>query len=305
MSLFAESLLDPLPSLPRVRGQYQFHSPLRNLTWFAVGGPAEILFKPKDLDDLVSFLKQNTLPLFVLGAGSNIIVRDGGIKGVTIRLTKDFVKIQVKESVVEVGAGCLDRTLALTCQSYGLGGLEFFIGIPGTVGGALAMNAGAYGVETKDRLLWVEAVSFDGEVHRLAPDEMGFGYRKCSIPKDWIFTKAAFCVTPTPLEQIQRTMHAILERRQETQPVKGRTGGSTFKNPRDHSAWKLIDEAGCRCMMNGDAVISEKHCNFMLNLGNASAKDLEELGERVRQSVLEKSGVDLEWEILRVGEFFA
>ncbi len=290
--------------LPKVRGRYQYDVLLKSLTWFSVGGPASILFKPKDLDDLIFFLKSNTLPIFTLGAGSNIIIRDGGIRGITLRLIGDFSQIVVKDHIVEVGAGCLDRTLALTCQSHGLSGLEFFISIPGTIGGALAMNAGAYGVETKDRLLWAEAVTPNGEIHRLSADEMGFGYRKCSVPKDWIFTKAAFYTTQAPQEEIQRRMQDILERRQETQPVKGRTGGSTFKNPENDSAWKLIDEAGCRGLMQGDAVISEKHCNFMMNLGNASAKDLEDLGDKVRQRVLETSGVTLDWEILRVGEYY-
>ncbi|MBX9977780.1 MAG: UDP-N-acetylmuramate dehydrogenase [Alphaproteobacteria bacterium] len=298
--------------LPPVRGRYQLNIPLKKLTWFAVGGPAEILFKPKDLDDLIFFLKENalrsahgkeTLPIFTLGAGSNIIVRDNGIKGVTLRLTGDFSEIQIRDNIVEVGSGCLDRTLALTCQSHGLGGLEFFIGIPGTIGGALAMNAGAYGSETKDRLLWAEAIAPDGTLHRLSPDDMEFRYRHCSIPKDWIFVKAAFYTTPTPPEEIQRTLHTILERRQETQPVKGRTGGSTFKNPIPQAAWELIDQAGCRGMMVGDAMMSEKHCNFMLNLGNASAKNLEDLGEKVRHDVLKNTGIDLVWEILRVGEF--
>ena len=291
------------PTFPLVRGRYQRDSLLKNLTWFAVGGAADILFKPKDVDDLVFFLKNNTSPVFTLGAGSNIIVRDGGIRGVTLRLSGDFTKIQIHDNhTVEVGAGCLDRTLALTCQSHGLSGLEFFIGIPGTIGGALAMNAGAYGFETCDSLLWAEVVMPTGEILRLHPKEMRYSYRSCGLPKDWIFTKACFQVTASSPLSIQQTMQDILTKRQETQPTKGRTGGSTFKNPTNHSAWKLIHEAGCRGMIVGDAMISEKHCNFMLNLGNASSKDLETLGEKVRQEVLQHSDISLEWEILRVGE---
>lgn len=289
--------------LPLVRGRYQFHTPLKNFTWFAVGGPTDVLFKPKDVDDLILFLKHNTAPLFTLGAGSNIIMRDGGIRGVVLRLSGDFSAIHIQDDhTVEVGAGCLDRTFALTCQSHGLSGMEFFISIPGTIGGALAMNAGAYGHETCDHLLWAEVVTSKGELLRLHPKEMGYSYRHCGLPKDWIFTKACFQVTPSLPTSIQQTMQDILIRRQETQPTKGRTGGSTFKNPTDYSAWKLIDEAGCRGMMVGDAMMSEKHCNFMLNLGNASSHDLEALGEKVRQEVLQHSGISLDWEILRVGE---
>jgi len=314
--LFVSSVDFDAPDLPIVRGRYHFDASLKNLTWFSVGGAADILFKPKDTEDLSDFLKTNTkdhqYPVFVLGAGSNIIVRDGGVRGVVIRLAgSSFSGIHIEDNIIEVGAGALDRTVSLTCQSHGLGGLEFFIGIPGTIGGALAMNAGAYGFETKDRLLWAEAISPDGQIHRLTPKDMGFSYRHCSIPKDWIFTKAAFLADKEDPSVIQDRLTDILARRQATQPVKGRTGGSTFKNPSqdvsDSSvsqarAWELIDAAGCRGMMVGDAMMSELHCNFMMNLGNASAQDLEELGERVRRSVFDTTGVQLSWEILRVGE---
>lgn len=291
-----------LAALPPVRGRYLFEADLSKLTWFGVGGPAEILFKPKDLRDLCEFLSVNTHPVFTLGAGSNIIVRDGGIKGVTIRLTGPFAEIKIDGEFIEVGAGCLDRTVAMTCQQQGLSGLEFFISVPGTIGGALRMNAGAYGYETKDRLVWAEAVRPDGEVVQISASEMGMSYRHCGVPDDWIFTRALFhCERDTP-ENIQARLQDILEKRQATQPTKGRTGGSTFKNPGPLSAWKLIDEAGCRGMTLGDAIMSEKHCNFMLNMGNASAQDLEDLGERVRKTVKESTGVELQWEIKRVGE---
>jgi UDP-N-acetylmuramate dehydrogenase len=288
--------------LPPVRGRYVRHAPLALLTWFGVGGCADILFKPKDADDLADFLKQNTLPVWTLGAGSNVIIRDGGVRGVTIRLGSPFAKIKVEGSEVEVGAGCLDRTMALTCAEHGLSGLEFLISIPGTIGGALRMNAGAYGVETKDRLLWAEAITPCGELVRLTPLEMSMTYRHCAIDPTWIFTRACFVCEKKDSHVIEKRLTEILEMRQATQPVKGRTGGSTFKNPASHKAWELIDQAGCRGMRIGDAVMSEKHCNFMMNEGQASAKDLETLGEQVRTQVLTKTGISLEWEIKRLGE---
>ncbi len=319
MTFLQSAIIMDEPSFPLLctRGRYQFDVPLKALTWFSVGGPAEIIYKPKDSEDLADFLKKNAntykYPVFVLGAGSNIIVRDGGVKGVVIRLVgASFASIHIEGDVVEVGAGVLDRTLALTCQSYGLGGLEFFIGVPGTIGGALAMNAGAYAAETKDRLSWAEAVSPDGQIHRLTPEEMGFAYRTCAIPSDWIFTRAAFQTTKEDPSVIQGRMTDILARRQATQPVKGRTGGSTFKNPHDEEtyladptkkrAWQLIDAAGCRGMVHGDAMMSELHCNFMMNMGNANARELEELGEQVKKSVFDTTGETLFWEIRCVGE---
>lgn len=293
-----------LSDLPPVRGRYHEHAPLKNMTWFAVGGPAELLFKPKDISDLGVFLKKaSTLPLTILGAGSNVIVRDGGISGITLKLGRGFSTLDVYDRHIEVGAGCLDRTLALTCQAHGLSGLEFLIGIPGSVGGALAMNAGAHGVETADRLLWAEAYAPDGSYHRLLPQDIGFDYRTCRIPNGWIFTKAALRVSPSTPERVEKRLRDILQDRQNAQPTHGKTGGSTFKNPQSRSAWKLIDEAGCRGMTEGGAMISEKHCNFMLNLGHACAQDLETLGENVRKKVLHTSGIDLIWEIKRLGQY--
>lgn len=289
-------------ALPSVRGRYIYNAPLAPLTWFQVGGCADVLFKPKDRDDLAHFLKQNTLPVWTLGAGSNVIIRDGGVRGVTLRVGSPFAHIHIEGNEVEVGAGCLDRTLALTCVQQGLGGLEFFISIPGTIGGALRMNAGAYGIETKDYLMWAEALTPSGECVRLTPSEMNMTYRHTSIDPTWIFTKARFrCEREDPLV-IQKRLDEILAMRQATQPTKGRTGGSTFKNPLPQRAWELIDQTGCRGMRVGDAVMSEKHCNFMLNEGSASAKDLEELGEHVRAQVLAQTGTTLEWEIKRLGE---
>lgn len=264
-----------------------------------------MLFRPADVEDLAYFLKHtpHACPLTVIGVGSNLLVRDGGIKGVVIRLMgKAFTGYQVVGDTIEVAAGCLDRTVALTACEVGLGGLEFLVGIPGTIGGALRMNAGAYGREIKDVLVYAEALDRQGQIHRLSVEDMGFSYRHCQVPSDWIFTKAVLKGTPENPSVIEAKLKDILKTREETQPTKGRTGGSTFRNPDGDKAWSLIDQAGCRGAQVGQAQVSTKHCNFLLNLGGASAKDIEELGEMVRERVLKSSGIDLCWEIVQIGE---
>jgi UDP-N-acetylmuramate dehydrogenase len=291
--------------LSSVRGKWTRDSRLSSLTWFQVGGAADVLFRPEDVDDLAHFLdlRSPEFPYFVLGKGSNLLVRDGGVRGIVIRLLGPaFNTIRFDGSFVEVGAGCLDRTVALSCRDSGLGGLEFLIGIPGTIGGALRMNAGAYGKETKDVLIYAEALDPQGKLHRLEPKDMGFTYRHCAIPPDWIFIRAVLKGDPQPPEQIEKRLSEILHEREASQPTRGRTGGSTFRNPEGEKAWFLIDRAGCRGLQRGDAQVSPKHCNFLLNLGQASAKDIEELGEEVRQRVLVTSGVDLQWEVIRWGD---
>jgi len=278
---------------------------LSGLTWFQVGGTADVLYRPANVDELVTFLttRSQEIPYFVLGKGSNLLVRDGGVRGVVIRLLGPaFTTIHFNGSLIEVGAGCLDRTVALSCCENGLGGLEFLVGIPGTIGGALRMNAGAYGTEIKDVLVYAEVLDPQGKLHRLEPKDMGFSYRHCAIPPDWIFIRAILRGEPQIPEQIEKRLKEILQEREASQPIRGRTGGSTFRNPEGEKAWILIDRAGCRGLRKGDAQVSPKHCNFLLNLGQACAKDIEELGEEVRKRVLATSSVDLQWEVVRWGK---
>lgn len=291
------------PSLPLIQGRYAFDLPLAPSTWFRVGGPARVVFKPKNTDDLQNFLKNKPtdLPILCIGAGSNVLVRDGGINACVVRLGSGFSQIEKENNTVIVGAGCLDRTVALQCQQWGLTGLEFLVGIPGAIGGAVAMNAGAYGGEVKDFMAWVEVVDERGTLHRLTPSDLNMTYRTGNLPKGCIAIRAAFVCEPNDPAKIQDTLNDFLKRREDTQPVRGRTGGSTFKNPPEQKAWELIDIAGCRGLQIGDAQVSEKHCNFLLNLGTATAHHIETLGETVRQRVLEKTGVTLKWEIIRLG----
>lgn len=287
--------------LNNVQGKITKDQDLKKLTWFQVGGPCDILYRPKDAADLAIFMQQkpSDYPFFVLGAGSNILVRDQGFKGAVIKLSS-FNKIVLEDDCVIAQGGVLDRTLALYLGEKGYSNLEFMVGIPGSVGGALAMNAGAYGAEVKDYLLWADFMDEKGQIIRLHDFHMA--YRKGNLPKGWIVLQAAFSVKKGDQALINARLEEILNQRALTQPIKGRTGGSTFKNPQDHSAWKLIDEAGCRGLRVGDAQISEKHCNFLLNLGDAKAAEIEGLGEMVRQKVKEKTGITLEWEIIRIGE---
>lgn len=287
--------------LPEVRGQYRFDAPLAKTTWFQVGGNADVLFKPADAQDLADFLKANTLPVTVLGVGSNLIVRDGGIEGVVVKLGRGFTQAELQGETIEAGAALLDVHLARFAADHGKAGLEFFSGIPGTVGGALAMNAGAYGRETKDCLLRAEAVTPSGDIITLDVADMKYSYRHYNGPQGLIFTRAWFATTKDTPEAIHQRIAEIQKSRESTQPIREKTGGSTFKNPEGHKAWQLVDAAGCRGHRVGDAQMSELHANFMINTGAATAADLEALGDEVRQRVAKQSGVTLEWEIKRLG----
>ncbi len=289
--------------LPPVRGRYSEDAPLAAVTWFRVGGPAEVMFRPADRDDLAHFLAHRPadVAVTVIGVASNLLVRDGGIPGVTVRLGRGFAAISVSGTQVSAGAAALDLNVARAAAEAGIAGLEFMVGIPGTVGGALRMNAGAYEREMKDVIVAAEALDAAGGLHRLSPAELGFGYRASSIPEDWIFTAATFAGVEGERAAIEARMREIAQAREESQPVRTRTGGSTFKNPPGDSAWRLIDAAGCRGLSRGGAMVSPKHCNFLVNRGDATAADIEELGEEVRRRVREATGVTLEWEIKRVG----
>lgn len=292
--------------LPKVEGRYTPDAPLKNITWFQVGGPAEVVFKPASTEDLSFFLKNKPkdVAVNVIGVGSNLLARDGGVEGVTIRLGKGFNSIHIdpETCLIDVGAGFLDRNLALMAKENGIGNLEFLCGIPGTIGGALRMNAGAYGMEIKDILQFAIALKPDGTAIKLTPQDMGFSYRHCSIPDDWIFIGAQFRGVKGDSQEIGRTITKLLADRDNSQPVKTRTGGSTFANPEGAKAWELIDKAGCRGLKAGGAQVSEMHCNFLINTGTATADDLETLGETVREKVKRTSGVDLRWEIQRIGK---
>jgi UDP-N-acetylmuramate dehydrogenase len=289
--------------LPPVRGRLTENVSLAPITWFRVGGAADIMFRPADLDDLASFLaaKPADVPVTVIGVASNLLVRDGGVEGVVIRLGRGFVDVTVADGRVEAGAGALDLNVALACRDAGVSGLEFLSGVPGTIGGALRMNAGAYGRELKDVLHHAVALDAQGQRHDLTPEAMGLGYRHCDIPDDWIFVGATLLGDTGEAVAIARRMAEIQAAREAAQPIRSRTGGSTFANPPGHKAWQLIDRAGCRGLTRGGAMVSEKHANFLINTGAATAADLEGLGEEVRRRVFETSGVTLRWEIHRIG----
>jgi UDP-N-acetylmuramate dehydrogenase len=289
--------------MPALRGRLLANQSLAELTWFRVGGPAQVLFMPEDDDDL-GYLLANLpaeIPVTVIGLGSNLIVRDGGMPGVAVRLGRGFSDIVIDGVDVRAGAAVPDVKVARTAQEAGIAGLSFLRGIPGSIGGALRMNGGAYGRETKDALIEARAVDRAGRVRVLGNADMRFAYRHCGAPDDYIFTRATFRGERGDPAVIAAEMDKITEAREATQPVKSRTGGSTFKNPTGQKAWQLIDAAGCRGLRVGDAQVSAMHCNFLINLGNATAADIEALGEIVRQRVKEHSGVDLEWEIKRIG----
>lgn len=293
-----------LDSLPKVAGGYTEQAPLANLVWFRTGGPAEVLFRPRDEADLQTFLKNlgADVPLTVIGIGSNLLVRDRGVRGVVIKLGKPFGNIEIEDNLITAGAGATDLAVAHSALAASLTGLEFMRGIPGTVGGALRTNAGAYGTEISDIFQSATAFDRDGEVHTLSASEMGFWYRGSKVPADWIFTSATFRGTPGNEKTIKAKMDQIQMTREATQPMRVRTGGSTFKNPEGTKAWQLIDAAGCRGLEVGGARVSEKHCNFLINTGPACSADLEALGEEVRRRVKQSAGVTLEWEIERIGE---
>lgn len=287
-----------------IKGKIKYEYPLAHLTWFKVGGAADIYYKPEDLEDLIAFLKinNNTYPITVLGAGSNTIIRDGGIEGVVIKLARNFTDITFdSNNNLVVGGGCLNYSLARFAEKSSITGLEFLIGIPGCIGGGIAMNAGSYGSEFKDIVISVEAIDFSGNKHVFIVDEIGFGYRKNSLPKNLIFTSVTFKASKGVQSEISAKMKEIAQKREDSQPIREMTGGSTFANPEGHRAWELIDAAGLRGNRMGDAGISEKHCNFMINHGQASARELEELGDYVRAKVKQNSGVELKWEIKRIG----
>jgi UDP-N-acetylmuramate dehydrogenase len=289
--------------LPPVRGRLTANAPIGPLTWFRVGGPAEVLFRPADPEDLAEFLAgmPDDVPVTVIGVGSNLLVRDGGIAGVTVRLGRGFAAITAAGDQVTAGAGALDLNVALTAAEGGIAGLEFLSGVPGTIGGGLRMNAGAYGGEIKDVLIDAEAVDRSGTLHRVAVAELGLSYRHSGAPDDWIFTGARLRGRRGDPGEIARTMAEIKAAREASQPVRSRTGGSTFANPTGDQAWRLIDAAGCRGLLRGGALVSEKHANFLINTGTASAADIEGLGEEVRRRVHAQFGIALAWEIRRVG----
>jgi UDP-N-acetylmuramate dehydrogenase len=293
----------PCDALPPIRGGYTHGAPLKDLVWFRAGGPAEVLFRPADADDLATFLAARPagMRILVIGVGSNLLIRDGGIPGVVIRLPASFGKISVDGTRIRAGAAALDSAVARSAADSGIAGLEFLRGIPGTIGGALRMNAGCYGREVQD--IFVEATAIDdvGNKHVLSATEMGFAYRKSCVPEDFIFVEAVFEGTRDDPAAVRARMEELLKEREAAQPVKSKTGGSTFKNPPGHKAWQLIEEADCRGLKVGGAEVSEKHCNFLINTGEATAADIEALGEEVRARVKEKFHIDLEWEIKRVG----
>jgi UDP-N-acetylmuramate dehydrogenase len=289
--------------LPDIAGRVQRDCPLGEKTWFRVGGAAEILVRPADTADLETLLKNVPMhvPVTVIGAASNLIIRDGGIAGLVIRLARGFSEIDVKDSGVVAGAAALDAVVAEHAAAAGLAGLEFLSGIPGTIGGAVAMNAGAYGGDVASTLDWAEFVTRQGEVRRLSAGEIGFSYRHSGLPPECVVVRARFSARPGDRAGILARMAEIRSNREATQPVRARTGGSTFRNPPDAKAWELIDGAGCRGLVRGGAQVSEKHCNFLINTANATAADLEGLGEEVRRRVHDASGISLVWEIRRIG----
>ena len=290
--------------LPELRGRLQAEAPLKDFTWFRAGGPAEVLYSPADEADLAYFLKHAPadIPVTVIGLGSNLLVRDGGIEGVVIRLGRGFGEIKIEPGHrLRAGAAVPDVKVARAAAEAGISGLSFYRGIPGCVGGALRMNGGAHGRETKEVLIEARAVDRNGEIHLLPVAELGYAYRHCGAPEDFIFTEALFQGEPGEPAAILAEMDGIAAYREEVQPIKSRTGGSTFKNPPGHKAWQLIDAAGCRGLQVGGAKVSELHCNFLINEGSATGADLETLGETVRARVKATSGIELEWEIKRLG----
>ncbi len=303
--MFPDITADLKSSMPELRGKLGANASLADVTWFRVGGPAQVLFMPADEADLAYFLKRlpRDVPAQVIGLGSNLLVRDGGVPGVVIRLGRGFSEIKVEDGhQLRVGTAVPDVKVSRAAADAGIRGLAFYRGIPGSIGGALRMNAGAHGRETKDCLVSARAVDPSGTIHVLSLADMGFTYRHCGIPKDWIFTEATYAGEPGDSAEILKEMDEVAEYREKNQPIKERTGGSTFKNPPGHSAWKLVDQAGCRGLRVGGAKVSEMHCNFLINDNQATGEDVETLGETVRARVRAESGVTLDWEIIRLGE---
>ncbi|MSP95200.1 MAG: UDP-N-acetylmuramate dehydrogenase [Alphaproteobacteria bacterium] len=289
--------------LPKVRGAYAENAPLKDLVWYRAGGAADILFRPVDVEDLCAFMASKPADLLVtmIGVGSNMLIRDGGIAGVVIRLPAAFGKVdRIGDTRIRAGAAALDAAVARAAADAGIGGLEFLRGIPGTIGGALRMNAGCYGREMKDIFIEARAVNGKGQLVTLTPADMAFRYRH-SAPEGLIYIDAVFEGVADAPDAIRARMESLVAQREAAQPIRSKTGGSTFTNPPGHKAWQLIDEAGCRGLAHGAAQVSEKHCNFLINNGDATAADIEALGEEVRARVKAKSGVQLEWEIKRLG----
>ena len=290
--------------MPELRGRMLANEPLAPLTWFRVGGPAQVLFTPADENDLAYFLRHlpEEIPIYCIGVGSNLIVRDGGVPGVVIRLSpRAFGETSVDGDIVSAGTAALDKRVAETAAAANLAGLEFFFGIPGTIGGALRMNAGANGAETRDVLIEADGIGRDGAKHRFSNADMKFVYRNSGVDPSIVFTSARFRGAAAAPEAIRGRMNEVQTHRETAQPIREKTGGSTFKNPPGNSAWKLIDAAGCRGLRVGGAQVSEMHCNFLINTGNATGHDIETLGETVRERVRQNSGIELHWEIKRLG----
>jgi UDP-N-acetylmuramate dehydrogenase len=294
------SLLD---RLPQVRGSYESIADLGRMTWFRVGGPAEVLFTPADVADLSEFLKHKPVgvPVTVIGLGSNLLVRDGGVPGVVIRLGKAFNTIEADGLTLRCGGAAVDANVATAARDSGIAGFEFLTGIPGTIGGAVRMNAGCYGRELQNICISATALDETGAVHKLSLDELDFSYRHCGVPDSWIFIGAELRGVKGDRDAITARIREIRAEREEAQPTQARTGGSTFANPAEAKAWKLIDDVGGRGLKRGGAMISEKHTNFLINTGGATSEDIEWLGEEVRRRVKEKTGIRLEWEIRRIG----
>lgn len=302
--MFTDITGDLKAAVPELKGRLSPNASLADVTWFRVGGRAQVLFMPADEADLAYFLKHRPcdVPVQVIGLGSNLLVRDGGVPGVVIRLGRGFSEIKVEDGHrLCVGTAVPDVKVARAAADAGIRGLAFYRGIPGSIGGALRMNAGAHGRETKDCLVGARAVDPSGTIHVLSLADMGFTYRHSGIPKDWIFTEATYAGEPGDPAEILKEMDEVAEYREKNQPIKERTGGSTFKNPPGHSAWKLVDQAGCRGLRVGGAKVSEMHCNFLINDNQATGEDVETLGETVRARVRATAGITLDWEIIRLG----
>ena len=303
MTMTRSRAMPLLERLPKVRGRLTENAPLSGVTWFRVGGPAEIMFRPADREDLAHFIAglPGGVPITVIGVGSNLLVRDGGVPGVVIRLGKGFAEIEARDGYLHAGAAALDVNVARMAAEAGLAGLEFLSGIHGTMGGALRMNAGAYGRELVDVVIAAEALDAKGRLHRLDKQALCLSYRHSSVPEDWIFLGADLKTQAGDPAAIRARLAEIQSAREASQPIRSRTGGSTFANPPGGKAWELIDRAGCRGLRLGGAMVSEKHTNFLINTGNATAADIESLGETVRRRVRQTSGIDLSWEIRRIG----
>ncbi len=290
--------------LPKVVGSYRENADLSKTTWFNVGGNADILFRPHDVNDLAFFLKNKPLdiPVTILGVGSNLLVRDGGIRGVVIKLGRNFAQVKNYDNIIEAGGACLCYNIAMYAKENSISDLEFLVGIPGSIGGATFMNAGCYGSDISSILIDAQIVDEAGNINTVTPKDIGYIYRGNTLPHGIIFTKARFKGTHKDQNIIAQRIEEITKQRNDSQPIKSKTGGSTFKNPTNLRAWQLIDEAGCRGLTIGGAQISHLHCNFLINNGNATAKDIEMLGEEVRKRVKEKTGIELEWEIKIIGD---